>query len=44
MRWEPHGKIDYPMHYGLKEQPIRHHWACHHINWYMERLVIYLWS
>jgi transposase InsO family protein len=26
------------------ERPIRHHWACHHISWFMGRPVIYLWS
>jgi transposase InsO family protein len=41
---EPHGKINYPMHFGLIIRPTRHHWVCHHISWYMERLVIYLWS
>jgi hypothetical protein len=24
-KWELHGKINYPMHYGLTERPIRHH-------------------
>jgi hypothetical protein len=43
-KWKLHGKIDYPMHYGLTEQPIRHHWACCHISWFMGRPVIYLWS
>jgi transposase InsO family protein len=44
MKWELHGKIDYPMHHGLIEWPIRHHWVCHHINWSMERPAFYLWS
>jgi hypothetical protein len=44
MKWVLHGKIDYPMHYGYAEWPIRHHWACHHTNWSMGRPAIYLWN
>jgi transposase InsO family protein len=44
MRWGLHGKIDYPMHYGPIEQPIKHHWACHHINLSTGRPSIYLGS
>ena len=44
MRWGLHGRIDYPMHYGLAEQPTKHHLGCHHINWSMERPAIYLSS
>jgi hypothetical protein len=43
-KWELHGKIDYPMHYGLIEWLIRHHWVCNHISWSVERPIIYLWS
>ena len=39
-----HGRIDNPMHYGLIEQPIKHHLECHHINWSMRRPAIYLLS
>ena len=31
-RWRLHGRIDYPMHYGLTERPTKHHLGCHHIN------------
>ena len=44
MRWGLYGKIDYPMHYGLTERPIKHHLECHHINWSMGRPAIYLLS
>jgi len=37
-------KIDYPMHYGLTEWPIKHHLECHHINWSMEIPIINLSS
>jgi transposase InsO family protein len=30
--WGLHGRIDYLMHYGLTERPIKHRWACHHTN------------
>jgi hypothetical protein len=42
--WGLHGRIDYPMHYGLIERPIKHCWACHHTNWSMGRPIIYLLS
>ena len=39
-----HGKIDYPMLYGLTKRPIKHHLECHHINCSMGRPIIYLLS
>jgi len=44
MRWGLHGRIDYLMHFGLIERPIKHHLECHHINWSTGRPVIYLLS
>jgi hypothetical protein len=41
MRWGLYGRIHYPMHYGVNEQPIKHLLECHHINSSMGRLVIY---
>jgi hypothetical protein len=43
-RWGLHGRIDYPMHYGLTEWPTKHHLGCHHTNLSMGRPVIYLLS
>jgi hypothetical protein len=43
-RWGLHGRIDYLMHYGLTEQPIKHYLGCHHTNLSIRRPVIYLLS
>jgi hypothetical protein len=40
-RWGQHGRIGYPMRYGLTEQPIKHLLGCHHINLSTGRPVIY---